>query len=199
MSGIQDEALPRDRSFFVIGSTLNSRYRNGTVTSILRCWSYKSFRLIDSPLISSAHIDKTTSQPFLHETSPPTMATTTTTQTATNGKRGGRGGRGGNRGGNRGRGGGNRSAGQAPATKKQEDAAEKTVVPAGIKASAPAEDEEEEAVCWICAEPVKYYAVSSCNHRTCHVCALRLRALYKKKDCTFCKVRSRSSDWSWLF
>jgi len=43
-------------------------------------------------------------------------------------------------------------------------------------------------VCWICAEPVKYYAVSECNHRTCHVCAIRLRALYKKMECTFCKV-----------
>ncbi|KAG7442494.1 uncharacterized protein BT62DRAFT_905989 [Guyanagaster necrorhizus] len=45
----------------------------------------------------------------------------------------------------------------------------------------------DDAVCWICAEPVKYYSVSQCNHRTCHVCALRLRALYKKNDCTFCK------------
>ena len=44
-------------------------------------------------------------------------------------------------------------------------------------------------VCWICAEPVKYYSLSECNHRTCHVCAIRLRALYKKTDCTFCKVR----------
>ena len=44
------------------------------------------------------------------------------------------------------------------------------------------------ALCFICAEPVKYYAVSQCNHRTCHVCALRLRALYKKSECTFCKV-----------
>ncbi|KIK62672.1 hypothetical protein GYMLUDRAFT_41590 [Collybiopsis luxurians FD-317 M1] len=42
-------------------------------------------------------------------------------------------------------------------------------------------------ICWICAEPVKYYSLSACNHRTCHVCALRLRALYKKDDCTFCK------------
>ena len=47
----------------------------------------------------------------------------------------------------------------------------------------------EQDLCLICAEPVKYYAVSDCNHRTCHVCALRLRALYKKLDCTFCKVR----------
>lgn len=47
---------------------------------------------------------------------------------------------------------------------------------------------DEEMVCWICAEQVKYFAVSECNHRTCHVCALRLRALYKKMECTFCKV-----------
>ncbi|KAJ7229444.1 hypothetical protein C8J57DRAFT_191179, partial [Mycena rebaudengoi] len=43
------------------------------------------------------------------------------------------------------------------------------------------------AICWICAEVIKYYAVSKCNHRTCHVCSLRLRALYKKNDCTFCE------------
>ncbi|KAF8310203.1 hypothetical protein DL93DRAFT_1671469 [Clavulina sp. PMI_390] len=42
-------------------------------------------------------------------------------------------------------------------------------------------------VCWICADPVKYASVAECNHRTCHVCALRLRALYKKMECTFCK------------
>ncbi|KAI0035050.1 hypothetical protein K488DRAFT_30207, partial [Vararia minispora EC-137] len=46
---------------------------------------------------------------------------------------------------------------------------------------------DEDKVCWICAESVKYYSVSECNHRTCHVCALRLRALYKKLECTFCK------------
>lgn len=45
-----------------------------------------------------------------------------------------------------------------------------------------------ESICWICAEPVKYYSVSKCNHRTCHVCALRVRALYEKLDCAFCKV-----------
>jgi hypothetical protein len=50
----------------------------------------------------------------------------------------------------------------------------------------------EDGSCWICAEPVKYYSVSECNHRTCHVCALRLRALYKKFECTFCKVSSAS-------
>ncbi|KAJ7649082.1 hypothetical protein DFH06DRAFT_1421568 [Mycena polygramma] len=48
------------------------------------------------------------------------------------------------------------------------------------------ESTEDVAICWICAEPVKHYAVSGCNHRTCHVCSLRLRAFYKKTDCTFC-------------
>jgi len=48
--------------------------------------------------------------------------------------------------------------------------------------------DDDTGICWICAEPVKYYSVSECNHRTCHVCALRLRALWKRQDCTFCKV-----------
>lgn len=55
------------------------------------------------------------------------------------------------------------------------------------------EEEEEEVdpdadLCFICAEPVKLYSVAPCDHRTCHVCAVRLRALYKKMECTFCKV-----------
>ncbi|VDC06537.1 unnamed protein product [Peniophora sp. CBMAI 1063] len=75
-----------------------------------------------------------------------------------------------------------------------------TAQPAAAPASAPvaeapkveeaaetAESVDEEMICWICAEQVKYFAVSECNHRTCHVCALRLRALYKKMECTFCK------------
>ncbi|KDQ16304.1 hypothetical protein BOTBODRAFT_31004 [Botryobasidium botryosum FD-172 SS1] len=49
------------------------------------------------------------------------------------------------------------------------------------------EPEEEGELCVICAEPVKFYAVSQCNHRVCHVCSLRLRALYKNLDCTLCK------------
>ncbi|CAG8465516.1 1191_t:CDS:10 [Ambispora leptoticha] len=46
-------------------------------------------------------------------------------------------------------------------------------------------------ICFICAEKIQYYAVSSCNHRTCHICCLRLRALYKTQDCTFCKTEQR--------
>ncbi len=58
---------------------------------------------------------------------------------------------------------------------------------------ADAESVDESTICWICAEPVKYWSLSECNHRTCHVCALRLRALYKKLECTFCKVRNALS------
>lgn len=57
-----------------------------------------------------------------------------------------------------------------------------------VKTAAAVEEVDDSRICWICAEPVKYFSVSECNHRTCHVCALRLRALYKKLDCTFCKV-----------
>lgn len=49
-------------------------------------------------------------------------------------------------------------------------------------------DITETELCFICAEPVQLYSVAPCNHRTCHVCAVRLRALYKKRECTFCKV-----------
>lgn len=50
------------------------------------------------------------------------------------------------------------------------------------------EEAQEPDLCYICTEPVRYWMLGTCNHRTCHVCALRLRALYKKRECTFCKV-----------
>lgn len=52
--------------------------------------------------------------------------------------------------------------------------------------------EADTDICWLCTEPVKFHSVSECNHRTCHVCAVRLRALYKKMECTFCKVSKPS-------
>lgn len=56
-----------------------------------------------------------------------------------------------------------------------------------------AKDEQQEEdvdaeVCFICASPVVHNAVAPCNHRTCHICALRMRALYKTKDCAHCRV-----------
>ncbi|RYO76515.1 hypothetical protein DL766_009684 [Monosporascus sp. MC13-8B] len=52
-----------------------------------------------------------------------------------------------------------------------------------------AEDDDVEAeVCFICASPVVHQAVTPCNHRTCHICALRMRALYKNKECAHCRT-----------
>lgn len=51
-----------------------------------------------------------------------------------------------------------------------------------------AEDDEEFEVCFICAGPVVHNSVSPCNHRTCHICALRMRALYKNRACMHCRV-----------
>ena len=51
-----------------------------------------------------------------------------------------------------------------------------------------AEDHVEAEVCFICASPVVHNAVAPCNHRTCHICALRLRALYKTRACAHCRV-----------
>lgn len=53
------------------------------------------------------------------------------------------------------------------------------------------DDEEEEGeLCFICTEPVTTFAVAQCDHRTCHRCSLRLRALYETRNCAYCKVGS---------
>lgn len=46
----------------------------------------------------------------------------------------------------------------------------------------------EADVCFICASPVVHNSIAPCNHRTCHICALRLRALYQTKACAHCRV-----------
>lgn len=117
------------------------------------------------------------------------MSSTATSQVKTRPGRGsgsrGAGQRGG-RGGARGKSG---SGPKRPPTEKAEETTQATVTPTAKEAIETPEVDDNIAICWICAEPVKYYSVSQCNHRTCHVCSLRLRALYKKMDCTFCKVR----------
>ncbi|EAW08515.1 E3 ubiquitin-protein ligase HEL2 [Aspergillus clavatus NRRL 1] len=56
---------------------------------------------------------------------------------------------------------------------------------------APATDDADDGeVCFICASNVAHTSVSPCNHRTCHICALRLRALYKNKACAHCRTES---------
>lgn len=54
---------------------------------------------------------------------------------------------------------------------------------------APATDEPDDGeICYICASTVEHTSVAPCNHRTCHICALRLRAFYKNKACAHCRV-----------
>ncbi|MCJ1309968.1 hypothetical protein MMC25_003629 [Agyrium rufum] len=53
------------------------------------------------------------------------------------------------------------------------------------------EDGLEAEVCFICASPVVHNSVASCNHRTCHICALRLRALYKTRACAHCRTEAK--------
>ncbi|KAL1304858.1 hypothetical protein AAFC00_003782 [Neodothiora populina] len=53
-------------------------------------------------------------------------------------------------------------------------------------------DDVEAEVCFICASPVVHNSVAPCNHRTCHICALRLRALYKTKACAHCRSEAQT-------
>ncbi|ORY66621.1 uncharacterized protein BCR38DRAFT_457112 [Pseudomassariella vexata] len=50
------------------------------------------------------------------------------------------------------------------------------------------DDDVETEVCFICASTVVHQSVAPCNHRTCHICALRMRALYKNKECAHCRT-----------
>ena len=52
-------------------------------------------------------------------------------------------------------------------------------------------DGVEAEVCFICASPVVHNSVAPCNHRTCHICALRLRALYKTRACAHCRTEAK--------
>ncbi|KAK3376878.1 hypothetical protein B0T24DRAFT_231987 [Lasiosphaeria ovina] len=49
-------------------------------------------------------------------------------------------------------------------------------------------DDEDAGVCFICANRIVHRSLAPCNHATCHICALRLRALYKSKDCPHCRT-----------
>lgn len=93
--------------------------------------------------------------------------------------------RGGYRGRGRGRGNHRRNDGQrapqaqAAAPSPANLIVQPEVVQATRKVQEPPTSAEEDNICFICAEAVKFYSLSECNHRTCHICALRLRALYK--------------------
>ncbi|CUS14537.1 unnamed protein product [Tuber aestivum] len=53
-----------------------------------------------------------------------------------------------------------------------------------------AASDPDSSICFICADPVKYSSIAPCNHVTCHICALRMRALYKNKACAHCRTES---------
>lgn len=46
----------------------------------------------------------------------------------------------------------------------------------------------DENQCIICANKITYAALSECNHKTCHVCSFRQRALYEKNSCLVCRT-----------
>jgi E3 ubiquitin-protein ligase ZNF598 len=51
-------------------------------------------------------------------------------------------------------------------------------------------EEADGEVCFICASPVIHTSIAPCNHPTCHICSLRMRALYKTKACAHCRTES---------
>ncbi|UKZ80051.1 hypothetical protein TrVFT333_007816 [Trichoderma virens FT-333] len=114
-------------------------------------------------------------------------------QNRSGGKRGGRGG--GNRGQGRGQKGPDSAAAATPEAAGQAGLAAPTTAAVGNKenkaamATAPEPDDDDDAeVCFICANPVAHHSIAPCNHKTCHICGLRMRALYKTKDCAHCRT-----------
>lgn len=77
------------------------------------------------------------------------------------------------------------------AKQNTETQADSTLEPTAEANREGTEDEVEAEVCFICASPVVHNSVAPCNHRTCHICALRMRALYKTKDCAHCRTEAK--------
>ncbi|OHE93278.1 zinc finger protein [Colletotrichum orchidophilum] len=113
---------------------------------------------------------------------------------------GGGGGGGGGNSGTRGKGRGGRGRGGNNAAVPTQPDTSSTSHPSITKADnkvltrTAAEDDDTASsdgeVCFICAEPIKFHSIAPCNHKTCHICGLRMRALYKTKDCPHCRTPS---------
>ncbi|CCF34197.1 hypothetical protein CH063_06241, partial [Colletotrichum higginsianum] len=92
--------------------------------------------------------------------------------------------------GGRGRGGGNVGAASQPHASSAPLSAQ-TKPDNKVLTRTAAEDDDTASsdgeVCFICAEPIKFHSIAPCNHKTCHICGLRMRALYKTKDCPHCR------------
>lgn len=75
--------------------------------------------------------------------------------------------------------------------KRQESKERSRVIPApAVSANQSPENDhdDDEKLCPVCVEPVSYYAFGSCQHPLCHLCCLRLRVLYRSKQCSLCKA-----------
>ncbi|KAK3320129.1 hypothetical protein B0T19DRAFT_389001 [Cercophora scortea] len=88
--------------------------------------------------------------------------------------------------------GGNANASSTPVAAEATDESNKPTqlgkVPAFKNRPEPEGDGDDDDVCFICASPFLHRSIAPCNHSTCYICALRLRALYKNKDCPHCRT-----------
>lgn len=90
--------------------------------------------------------------------------------------------------GGRGPGGRDKQQGTEESRKEATQSQANTAMVGTKQVAAATDDADDGEVCFICASTVEHTSVSPCNHRTCHICALRLRALYKSKGCAHCRV-----------
>jgi E3 ubiquitin-protein ligase ZNF598 len=75
----------------------------------------------------------------------------------------------------------------APNNSPQGQAKEVPETPSNASENA-VDDSVEGDICFICASTIEHTAIAPCNHQTCHICSLRLRALYKTRACAHCRV-----------
>ncbi|CAD6504868.1 BgTH12-07971 [Blumeria graminis f. sp. triticale] len=50
------------------------------------------------------------------------------------------------------------------------------------------ESSNDPETCIICASEIIHEGLGPCNHRTCHVCCIRMRVLFKDETCTLCRT-----------
>ena len=65
-----------------------------------------------------------------------------------------------------------------------------------LKHTAIKEGQEQAEHCIICANRIEYVSLSPCSHRTCHICTLRQRALFKRKVCLVCRSENENVIFS---
>jgi hypothetical protein len=94
--------------------------------------------------------------------------------------------------GNRDGGGGrhNQEKGKAPVAETSANAQNAAAVAKPTTISPEGDEDPDAEVCFICASTVQHTAIAPCNHRSCHICSIRMRALYKTKACAHCRTES---------